>query len=84
LIHPHPPVGTFSRQREGSYTQAKVFFITILEIVPLIMKRMLLVLGAILLPLAGEGADRRMRVDQYTIFISSRLSYLPASQFSQQ
>jgi hypothetical protein len=33
------------------------------------MKRTPLVLGAILLPLAGEGADRRMRVDQNAIFI---------------
>jgi hypothetical protein len=28
------------------------------------MRRAPLVLGEILLPLAGEGADRRMRVDQ--------------------
>jgi hypothetical protein len=33
------------------------------------MKKALLVLGEILLPLAGEGADRRMRVDQYNNFI---------------
>jgi hypothetical protein len=46
-----------------------VFFITILEIVLPKMKRTPLVLGAILLPLAGEGADRRMRVDQYSNFI---------------
>jgi hypothetical protein len=56
--HLLPPAG------EGSYTQAKVFFITILKIVPLKMKRFPLILDAILLPPAGEGADRRMRVDQ--------------------
>jgi hypothetical protein len=42
----------------------KCLLLLLLEIVPLKMKRFPLVLGEILLPLAGEGADRRMRVDQ--------------------
>jgi hypothetical protein len=45
-----------------------VFFIAILEIVLLKMKRTPLILGAILLPMAGEGADRRMRVDQKALY----------------
>jgi hypothetical protein len=34
------------------------------------MKKAPLVLDAILLPLAGEGADRRMRVDQKALSLS--------------
>jgi hypothetical protein len=34
------------------------------KIAPWEIKRTPLILGEILLPLAGEGADRRMRVDQ--------------------
>jgi hypothetical protein len=70
LIHPHPPVGTFSRQREKDRTlMQKCLLLLLLEIVSLKMKRFPLVMGEILLPLAGEGADRRMRVDQYNFFI---------------
>jgi hypothetical protein len=60
LIHPHPPVGTFSRRREKDRTHKR----------KCLMKKAPWVLDAILLPLAGEGADRRMRVDQYNTFIN--------------
>jgi hypothetical protein len=40
-------------------------------------------MDAILLPLAGEGADRRMRVDQYSILINLS-TYEPTSPTAYQ